>query len=261
MKEQHVLENENLLKILLFYNVLIDFMKQFKIKKLTNVELLNELSFYSSLNVKEIAEAFKRYAKSCNIEIVDKKDPMVQLYSSKLSIKDLFQDLLYEMKGFKYQITLHVTLKKNELKDKAKYTEYAGVYLNYFVKIVINENFEPSIDKSFEEILYRLNNWINEESGWIIELINSPYLNISTYIPLLGSSFIELPKELNNPKKGLINIRNNDNKCFLWCHVRHLNPVNDHLTRIKKKDKRIADTLNYANSLIFQFLQEIMKKI
>ena len=246
MKEQHVLENENLLKILLFYNVLIDFMKQFKIKKLTNVELLNELPFYSSLNVKEIAEAFKRYAKSCNIEIVDKKDPMVQLYSSKLSIKDLFQDLLYEMKGFKYQITLHVTLKKNELKDKAKYTEYAGVYLNYFVKIVINENFEPSIDKSFEEILYRLNNWINEGSGWIIELINSPYLNISTYIPLLGSSFIELPKELNNPKKGLINIRNNDNKCFLWCHVRHLNPVNDHLTRIKKKDKRIADTLNYA---------------
>ena len=52
---------------------------------------------------------------------------------------------------------------------------------------------------------------------------------------------------MNNPKKGLINIRNNDNKCFLWCHVRPLNLVNDHLTRIKKEDKKIADALNYAN--------------
>ena len=105
------------------------------------------------------------------------------------------------MKGFQYQITLYVTLKKNKLKDKAKYTEYAGVYLNSFVKIVINENFETGIDKSFEEILYRLDNWINEGSGWIVELINSQYLNISMYMPLLGSSFFELPKELNNPKK------------------------------------------------------------
>ena len=244
MKEQHVLENENLLKILPFYNVLIDFMKQSKIKKLANVELLNELPFYSGLNVKEIAEAFKRYAKSYSIEIVHKKDPMVQLYSSKLCIKDLFKGLLYEMRGFKYQITLHVPLKKNKLKDEA---EYAGVYLNSFIKIVINKNFEPGIDKSFEEILYRLYNWINEGSGWIIESINSQYLNISTYGPLLGSgNFIKLPKELNNPKKDLINIRNNDNKCFLWCHVRHLNLVNNHSTRIKKEHKKIADTLNYA---------------
>ena len=73
MKEQHVLDNENLLKILPFFNVLIDFMKQSKIKKLTNVELLNQLFFYSGLNVKEIAKAFKRYSKRCNSEIVDKK--------------------------------------------------------------------------------------------------------------------------------------------------------------------------------------------
>ena len=164
----------------------------------------------SGLNVKEIAKAFKRYVKSYSIKIVDKKDPMVQLYSSKLCIKDLFKVLLYKVKGFKYQITkgfkyqimLHVILKKNKLKDKAKYTEYAGVYPNSFVKIAIDETFKPSIDKAFEEILYRLDNWINEGSGWKIESINSQYLNTSTYAPLSGNSnFIELPKELNNPKK------------------------------------------------------------
>ena len=52
MKEQHALDNKNLPKILPFYKVLIDFMKQSKIKKLTNVELLNKLLFYNGLNVK-----------------------------------------------------------------------------------------------------------------------------------------------------------------------------------------------------------------
>ena len=45
MKESYDLENERLLKVLPFYNVLIDFMEQPKNKKLTNVELLNELPF------------------------------------------------------------------------------------------------------------------------------------------------------------------------------------------------------------------------
>ena len=46
--------------------------------------------------------------------------------------------------------------------------------------------------------------------------------------------------------KGLINIRNDDNKCFLWCHVRHLNGDGKNLWRITKKDKEIAENLNYS---------------
>ena len=146
------------------------------------------------------------------------------------------------MKGFKYQITLFVTLKKGKLDVTVG---FAAVYLNSFVKTVINYDFDDSIDKSFSEILFRLDNWINEGSGWVVEMVNDQYLNISRYTPLVGSSFIELPKELSSPKKGLINLRNKDNKCFMWCHVRHLNLVNDHVSRIKKIDRKIADTLDY----------------
>ena len=56
--------------------------------------------------------------------------------------------------------------------------------------------------------------WINNGSGWIIELIESQYINISTYRPLLGSSYIDLPVELRSPSKGLINIKYKDKKCF-----------------------------------------------
>ena len=65
--------------------------------------------------------------------------------------------------------------------------------------------------------------WINKGSGWNVESIESQYINISTYRPLSGSSYMDLPVELKSPRKGLINIKNKDQKIFLWCHVRHVN--------------------------------------
>ena len=56
---------------------------------------------------------------------------------------------------------------------------------------------------------------------------------------------MDLPVELRNPRKGLINIKNKDQKCFLWCHVRHINPSKEHPERIKKTDKKIAEKLDY----------------
>ena len=73
---------------------------------------------------------------------------------------------------------------------------------------MINYNF--SLENAFQEILYKIANWINEESHSIIELIQSPYINVSTNRPLSGSSYIKLPAELKSPKQGLINIKNND---------------------------------------------------
>ena len=90
--------------------------------------------------------------------------------------------------------------------------EYAPVYFNSATKIVINPD-KYDLDKYFQEILYRIGNWINEGSGWIIESIESQYVNISIYSPLIGNTYIELTDKLKNPVNEYI--KNNDNKCFL----------------------------------------------
>ena len=78
--------------------------------------------------------------------------------------------------------------------------------------------------------------WINNGFGWNVESIKSQYINSSTYRPLSGSSYIDFPAELKSPRKGLINIKNKDQKCFLWCHVRHINLSKEHPERILKND-------------------------
>ena len=77
---------------------------------------------------------------------------------------------------------------------------------------MINHKFR--LENSFQEILYMIDVWINNGSGWIIELIESQYINISTYRPLSGSFYMDLPVELRNPRRGLINIKNKDKKHF-----------------------------------------------
>ena len=71
------------------------------------------------------------------------------------------------------------------------------------------------------------------------------FLNVSKCNSLEGKSYIPLPKELQHHNKGLININNKDDKCFLWCHVRHLNPQEPNPQRIKRTDKELAEQLNY----------------
>ena len=89
--------------------------------------MLSELPFYEELNVIKTNHAFRGYAMSYKVEIIEKKDPIKQLEASKSSIKDLFSDLLNETKGFKYQITLKVTLKNTSQMEKLNLLQFISI--------------------------------------------------------------------------------------------------------------------------------------
>ena len=63
----------------------------------------------------------------------------------------MFSDLLNELKGFKYQITLDVLFKKYKLNGEI---EFGPVYFNSVTKTVTNHIFK--LEKFFEEILYMI---------------------------------------------------------------------------------------------------------
>ena len=75
--------------------------------------------------------------------------------------------------------------------------------------------------------MYRIDNYINED------------------IPLPKICYVKLTAELRKPKKGLSNTKKNDQKCFLWCHVRHINPVKTNPERITREDEKLVNSLNY----------------
>ena len=74
-----ILSNVDYFKELPFFNVSIE---KPKIKRLKNIDLLPELPFYDQLNIIKTDQAFGGYAGSYKVEIVDKKDLIVQLEAS-----------------------------------------------------------------------------------------------------------------------------------------------------------------------------------
>ena len=142
------------------------------------------------------------------------------------------------MKGYKFIETLEVTFKKETSNSKTRKAEntYKTAFFNGKAKTITNANEKESkLDISQQEKLNTIEIWISEGSGWTIDKLDSSnYVNIVIYQPLHGSSYIDLPDELKNSNKGLINIKNKDNECFRWCHVRQLNPQEKDPQRIKK---------------------------
>ena len=81
-------EAKRFFEVLLFFNAAIE---KTYIKRLSNINLLHELSFFNDLSIVKISSAFKGYARRYNIEIIDSKEPFVQLTISKPSIENLLK--------------------------------------------------------------------------------------------------------------------------------------------------------------------------
>ena len=98
-----------------------------------------------------------------------------------------------------------------------------------------------------DTILERIANLINGSSGggsdWAFYKVIKLELHTVSYKPLRGYTWIPLTKELAD-KKAIINMKNKDNKCFLWCVLRALNPKEHNAERVDKELMEKENTLN-----------------
>jgi len=105
---------------------------------------------------------------------------------------------------------------KGDKKDPTK--EYVTKYLRSKNFISMNRSdVEDNLSQAFENLTQNLNK-LGIDSAFKLSRILNHYINIVVYRPLAGS-YIDLPKALKHPTKRLLNIQNNDDKCFLWCHL------------------------------------------
>ena len=190
--------------------------------------------------IKELNRAIKGHAKSYEIELQDNLNPLNHFTNTRPQTESHLEDLLKTMKGFKFIETLEVTFEKDTIDSKTgkRVSIYKTAFFNGKAKTITKvDDIEPELNM--------IDKWVSEGLGWVIDRIDRHYLNVTLYKPLNGSSYIELPAELRNSRKGLINMKNKDEECFRWCHIRHLNPQTKYPERIKKEDKKMINELNY----------------
>ena len=132
------------------------------------------------------------------------------LFLAKRSINYLLRDLLRQKRGFKYNLYIAVTLKR--WNNAINIFDIETVKLKAKAVTVTNQRF--NLNGAYEESKHILDIWTGLGSGWIIDKMENINIDIANYDPLAGSSYIQLPPELNNSMKGLTNIKNKDDECF-----------------------------------------------
>ena len=126
--------------------------------------------------------------------------------------------IIYEQNNAYFQSQTYINLEKTEVKDILK--------------------------EMIKEILNNLSIYQKKGSGWYFKEVISLEIHIVEYKPMKGGSYIPLPNCIMR-KKAIINMENEDNKCFLWSILRYLHPREKH-------SPKINDLKKYENDLNFK---------
>ena len=103
---------------------------------------------------------------------------------------------------------------------------------------------EKLIDKCVKKIIEDLEVFQKNGSGWYFNEVVQLEIHTVDFNPTEASSYLPLPDWITN-KKAIINIQNKDEKCFLWCILRYLHPVDE-------KDNRLTDLKKWKNLKLIQ---------
>ena len=128
-------------------------------------------------------------------------------------IKQKLIEELKDLTNIKVQLSLKLELQK-DLADGT--IEFANPVLRSQQIPLLNESdIDETLDTVFPKLQESLEKWTNKGSGWVVNRIETLWLNIARYQPFRGGSYLILPEYLKN-KKAIINVKNKDDNCLRW---------------------------------------------
>ena len=185
------------------------------------------------------ASAFKNYTVQYVINGIPNVKPQFFLNKAKPAIVNI----MILNRNIKAVLYLKCLMKRTDSDGFTTIKEFA---FHSIGSKIIKESTDPH--EIYQEMIDEIEEEIQkveeaEGSGWVFLEVESLTLHTSIWDPLRASSYIELPQFLKN-KQAIINMKNQDNKCFLWSVLRALNPKDTNPDRIDKDLKSKEDTLN-----------------
>ena len=190
--------------------------------------------------------AFKNNVIIYKLKVLNQDDLLKQMILLKERETFLLNKRLILLKGIKCNETLEVKFEK--LGSEGTMIEKSFSFTSR-PQVIINKNeIESALEGMRSDVEVRIDRFTMELSGWsVIDLLNHD-LHVNKYDPLVARSYIKLPDEIQN-KKATINIQNSDDKCFIYCLGRALDPTpeKNKLERVSKHLKAVCESLGLNN--------------
>ena len=186
------------------------------------------------------ASAFKNYTNQYVINNTIKDYPPLEILEhAKPAILNIFNS----NRNIKTILYLHCFMIRSEPGEPVIAKEFA--FHSKDLKLILEgTNVEEVYNEMMDEIEEEIQKVGEAEgSGWDFLGVIKLVLHTTKWEPIYGSSYIPLDPYLAN-KKAIINMQNEDDKCFMWSVLRALYPKDNHPERIDKDLKSKQDNIN-----------------
>ena len=159
-------------------------------------------------------------------------------------IKKTLIDFFTYHKNIKFRLVLVCIMEKQNYDFKIGITSIETAKAYFSSETLLNLRADEAmklVEDSFRSIEEKIQSFVQDGSAWQFKEVEQLEIHTTEHNPVKGSSYIDLPKWIKD-KKAIINIKNKDDKCFLWCILRYLYPK-------EINGERIGDLKKYEFSL------------
>ena len=127
------------------------------------------------------------------------------------------KDFLRNRRNIKVRFVLVCLMEKMDGNQKLIITVQDKAYFHSDTHINLEStDVKEILAKVIHNILEKISIYQQNGSGWYFKEVLHLEIHTVVYKPVGGSSYIPLPDWIML-KKAIVNIRNTDEKCFLWC--------------------------------------------
>lgn len=153
----------------------------------------------------------------------EKFDMLVFLAKWKSEIRNYLVSKLKRSRSIKWNMCIQVEMER----DSAEAMQNTSPYFRSRTYLTLtNETFsEHDLNEALQKMHGSMEKFLREGSGWYVKKIIKLEIHTVVYSPLSGSSYIPLPKTLADNKGSILNIKNMDEKCALWCLLASMHPA------------------------------------
>ena len=230
-------------------------------------------------NASAIAFGNTLHDSGTNIEIIVNEKTYIKLRVNPTNhLEEQINDLLNKNYFPRYKFQLSYLAKFSKIVNGQSFAE--EVVFHKWVKSDFNYNHtQITFGTQHNTLMQKLDDEQLEGSGFVLNGIVNVIMEVYKVNDIQASSWVELPEKYKN-NKSIINIKNDDQYCFLWCILAHLFPVEDHKNRtssysmnlnklisnglefpMKIKDIPKFENLNNLNVNVFELTKTVLTPI
>ena len=160
-----------------------------------------------------------------------RNDALSALGEAKEETAEELKRKLEEFNAIKWYLTMIVKLTKfdkegEEIELEASFQSTVEIALN-------EEDVKEQYDRGVDIIERKIKEFVSQGSGWSVGEVVKLDLHVAPYEPLRAASYIPTDPWLT-AKKAIINVKNDDEKCFVWSVLAGLHPQKLHANRVSK---------------------------